>query len=456
MTVTAEIFSQLPPEEQIRLLQLAKGEEAPCVISEDGDDPPVKESKVLMIQPANKNGIIDDKRVKCLICESFGYETWVKGIVSHIKGVHGILCNAANVHLYNRPRDQLPDPGAVLAPNKKKKTKKTTVEPPPPPPKSESESEDDPLSNGPRSRMTATQPKFVCEVYQAKHTNPLLHLLQHVKPHVLPEFFQQFWQILKKTYPWVSDSGIFKAIMTGEIYPLDTEEISNLFYDENFNEIPSKQLILVPVNHENEVTTDDLLAKDTALHHALSREDAIFFMHFYLTSSIVIISNEQGYMEKKRINGRIRWEAKTGKNIKKSLERKSVAMIAKKDVKDISMDKFMLHHVIKRDLSTFECLDFTNDENPKAFPIWRTHAHPLVEEVNQELIQPFLDHVRNVICSGNESYYAAEMMKDAWMFQHPLHHMKWATVLVGEQGTGKNVYTEVLCKLWGEKQYQFS
>jgi hypothetical protein len=40
------------------------------------------------------------------------------------------------------------------------------------------------------------------------------------------------------------------------------------------------------------------------------------------------------------------------------------------------------------------------------------------------------------------------MMKNAWIFQNPQKHMNWATVLVGEQGTGKNQYTNVLCELW--------
>jgi hypothetical protein len=32
--------------------------------------------------------------------------------------------------------------------------------------------------------------------------------------------------------------------------------------------------------------------------------------------------------------------------------------------------------------------------------------------------------------------------------------MGWATVLVGEQGTGKGMYTDVLCKLWGDEWVQ--
>jgi hypothetical protein len=125
-----------------------------------------------------------------------------------------------------------------------------------------------------------------------------------------------------------------------------------------------------------------------------------------------------------------------------------------KKTKDVPLNKFLEHACIAGDLQTFTAVDFTNEENPRVFPIWRGHTHPLVPEVNMDLIQPFLDHVKNVICSGNEEYYDTEIKKDAWMFQHPLYHMGWATVLIGEEGTEKGMYTNVLCDLWGPEYSQ--
>jgi hypothetical protein len=89
-------------------------------------------------------------------------------------------------------------------------------------------------------------------------------------------------------------------------------------------------------------------------------------------------------------------------------------------------------------------------ENPDCFPAWHGHKYTEVEQVNTELIQPFLDHVLNVICNGDRELYEVEMKKNAWIFQNPLHHMGWATVLVGSQGTGKSLYCNILCNLWGD------
>jgi hypothetical protein len=53
---------------------------------------------------------------------------------------------------------------------------------------------------------------------------------------------------------------------------------------------------------------------------------------------------------------------------------------------------------------------------------------------------------------GNIESYEQELMKNAWMFQHPNEHLHWATVLMGEEGAGKNsFYTDVICSLWGDE-----
>jgi hypothetical protein len=183
-------------------------------------------------------------KITCQICESVGVETRVKGIVGHIKTVHGLPCTGTNLHMYNVPMDQQPDPKAVLKPSKKKAKGEAPgckhpkkADPPPPPPVSESEDED-PLGDGPKSRTPATQPKHVCPHCLAEHTNPLLHMLQHVKPEALDQFFKTFWGYVKESYPYASDSGIFKAIMTGEIPIHDVENVMDLLM-ENFEQIPS-------------------------------------------------------------------------------------------------------------------------------------------------------------------------------------------------------------------------
>jgi hypothetical protein len=108
-------------------------------------------------------------------------------------------------------------------------------------------------------------------------------------------------------------------------------------------------------------------------------------------------------------------------------------------------------HEISQCLKKYEKVDFTNQASNRVFPTFQGFPHKQLQTIDLELIQPFLEHVKNIICDSDEKLYEIEMMKNAWIFQNPQQHMNWATVLVGQQGTGKNFYTNVLCQLWGEK-----
>jgi hypothetical protein len=65
------------------------------------------------------------------------------------------------------------------------------------------------------------------------------------------------------------------------------------------------------------------------------------------------------------------------------------------------------------------------------------------------LLQPFLNHLKVVICNENEESYNHELKKLGWIFQNPNSHLEFATVLLGEEGAGKGSYTDVVCDLWG-------
>jgi hypothetical protein len=119
--------------------------------------------------------------------------------------------------------------------------------------------------------------------------------------------------------------------------------------------------------------------------------------------------------------------------------------------KDFTYGRLIDLPLVSNNLKRFTATDFAGNDEHK-FNIWRGYAYdPLDEneELDMELIKPFLDHVKNVICGGNEFNYSVEIMRDAWMLQHPNDHVQWATVLMGEEGAGKGIYTDVLCDLWG-------
>jgi hypothetical protein len=120
----------------------------------------------------------------------------------------------------------------------------------------------------------------------------------------------------------------------------------------------------------------------------------------------------------------------------------------------MKLGEFMAEPSVCQSLNKFGRSTFYS-EDPDVFSVWRGHIHRIQppEELseNLHLIQPFLDHVRNIICNRDERNYNTEMKKNAWIFQNPAKHLRWATVLISiAQGTGKTVfYTDVLCSLWG-------
>jgi hypothetical protein len=69
--------------------------------------------------------------------------------------------------------------------------------------------------------------------------------------------------------------------------------------------------------------------------------------------------------------------------------------------------------------------------------------------IDVSLIQPWLDHALNIICSGNELYYKTLIKWCAWNYQNLNSHCDFAVVLLGEEGIGKNTFTNVLCDICG-------
>jgi hypothetical protein len=62
-------------------------------------------------------------------------------------------------------------------------------------------------------------------------------------------------------------------------------------------------------------------------------------------------------------------------------------------------------------------------------------------------VQPFLDYVKEIICSENEEHYTYLIALLAQMFQKPGDKPGIAVVLRGEEGVGKSFFVERLCDL---------
>ena len=87
-------------------------------------------------------------------------------------------------------------------------------------------------------------------------------------------------------------------------------------------------------------------------------------------------------------------------------------------------------------------------QDPHVFSYFRGYDYQLVDEVDMEKIQPFLSHVHDIICSGNEELYKYVLDWYASILQRPSFKTETALLIVGKQGSGKNkFFTDILCRL---------
>jgi hypothetical protein len=202
--------------------------------------------------------------------------------------------------------------------------------------------------------------------------------------------------------------------------------------------------IVAHADFEGPLTLDDYLQDKNA-------NNTLGYHVTFLTSCIATVTNTAMYIVKQRIDGRLTHNLFAKVALTKLLDTKACTMAYMGKTKDFTYGRLLDIPLISNNLKRFTATDFAGTD-PKRFNMWRGYAfEPLDddEEVDLELIGPFLEHVKNVICGGDLKNFSVEITKDAWMFQHPNDHVQWATVLMGEEGAGKGIYTDLLCDLWG-------
>jgi hypothetical protein len=165
----------------------------------------------------------------------------------------------------------------------------------------------------------------------------------------------------------------------------------------------------------------------------------------------VAILTTGGYLVKQLSlsDGKVVYNQMSKKGLVSLLETLTIKLFNKKgEGKVVSLAGLLNRPRICLGLTKFRSVDFYSDD-PNTFNLWRGFAYRPARRVDMRLIQPYLDHLKEVICSGNEELYQHELKKRGWMYQNPNDHLGFATVLFGEEGTGKNTDTDVLCSLWG-------
>jgi hypothetical protein len=115
-------------------------------------------------------------------------------------------------------------------------------------------------------------------------------------------------------------------------------------------------------------------------------------------------------------------------------------------VRPISSAKLLSQQAWRRVIRSFDRLRFTA-RNERELPIWQ--GWPVEACADPDAIQLFLAHIRDVICSGDESYANTLLDWCAYTVQNLDTHNRFALVLLGQEGAGKNTFTDAFCDLFG-------
>ena len=73
-----------------------------------------------------------------------------------------------------------------------------------------------------------------------------------------------------------------------------------------------------------------------------------------------------------------------------------------------------------------------------------------MNDVDEGKISLFINHIKNVIANGNEELYRYILSWIAFIVQNPGKKTETCLMLLGEEGTGKTMFTTVICKLFGD------
>lgn len=112
---------------------------------------------------------------------------------------------------------------------------------------------------------------------------------------------------------------------------------------------------------------------------------------------------------------------------------------------------FWIDHPQRRQ---YETIVFApGQEVEDAYNLWRGFA---CDSLPGDRHKPFLDHVRNNVCSGNPEHYNYLVGWMARLVQHPDGPGEVAVVLRGRRGTGKSFFAKVLGALFGRHYLQVS
>ena len=99
-------------------------------------------------------------------------------------------------------------------------------------------------------------------------------------------------------------------------------------------------------------------------------------------------------------------------------------------------------------IMTYDTMKFYSHD-PAVYSIFQGYPFRKLAQVNLEIVKPFLNHMKLIICNRDAKLYYYLTNWLAFIVQHPEKKVGTALVIIGDPGTGKNTFTDTICKIFG-------
>jgi hypothetical protein len=164
---------------------------------------------------------------------------------------------------------------------------------------------------------------------------------------------------------------------------------------------------------------------------------------------VVYINGEWGFKTKTASGWTIQWKNQKEASQDLNIEIGTVDKEKKKDV--IVKDPLTAWQVVmrenNRELFRKDVIKYYS-ESPNDFSFFQGYKYPLVDKVDIELIQPWLDHVKYVICNDDEVMYQYVINWMAFTAREKLRKTGTMLFIASAQGSGKGeAFSDVIAEL---------
>tara|TARA_R110002126_G_scaffold72931_3_gene182042 strand:- start:61 stop:2064 length:2004 start_codon:yes stop_codon:yes gene_type:complete len=164
-------------------------------------------------------------------------------------------------------------------------------------------------------------------------------------------------------------------------------------------------------------------------------------MYHTKSQDIIIIDNDY-YFRAKKANA-------------KDYYSKFTFVVKDKDDKDVSINPFdiWINNIDRRDITDI-IFDPSGKETHSKYNIWKGYKYENTGEYNVDNIKPFVQHIKNIICDGDEELAEYVIKWFAQIIQTPWNKTKVGLVWRSEaEGVGKNIILNLIKNIIGSEYY---